>query len=569
MARPRFLAPFLLLLVAVGARTVRGQEAPADPLKALQLDYVAHKDEKLPRAFHFGSQGPGDVFSNHTSHTNRLIPVYTFGKRVDLGAYTGVNSPYRDAGKIRARYDEVPPFTLNPEAEYADQSDLARLQLQAASNGARQIFLVLFDGMDWVATRAAAMAAGGKVYSEGKGTGLNIQDFDGGGTARYGYVVTSSTHAEAKVDLDGQKVAYPENVLRGGYDARFGGLTPWAEGPLAHPAYFRGQSATKEEREAIRARGGVMHAYTDSAASAAEIATGVKTYNDSVNVGPNGQFLPTVFEYLQGRGWGVGVVTSVPFNHASPAAMYARNVHRDDYQDLARDMVGLRSIAVERGAHQMPGLDVVIGAGWGKAASESGLKDQGANAVPGNLYITDSDLAKIDVANGGKYVVATRQSGVPGAEGLMAGASKAAAAGERLFGFYGYAQSGHLPYRTADGRYDPTPGIKYPAEEYAEADLKENPTLADMTRAALEVLGSKKDRPFALFMEPGDVDWGLHDNNLDAAVGATLSGCEAVQVIFDWIEKNSSWDDAVVIVTADHGHYLVIDDPAALAGAAK
>ena len=39
--------------------------------------------------------------------------------------------------------------------------------------------------------------------------------------------------------------------------------------------------------------------------------------------------------------------------------------------------------------------------------------------------------------------------------------------------------------------------------------------------------------------------------------------------IVQWVEKHSNWDDSAVIVTADHGHYLVIDDPQALAGTAR
>ena len=55
-------------------------DAPADdPIRDLQNAYVANRAEKAPRAYHFGSQGPGDVFSNHAGHTNRLIPVE--GKR--------------------------------------------------------------------------------------------------------------------------------------------------------------------------------------------------------------------------------------------------------------------------------------------------------------------------------------------------------------------------------------------------------------------------------------------------------------------------------------------------------
>ena len=138
--------------------------------------------------------------------------------------------------------------------------------------------------------------------------------------------------------------------------------------------------------------------------------------------------------------------------------------------------------------------------------------------------------------------------------------------GHRLFGFFGTSVD-HLPYRTADGNYDPATGIRGTAESYSAADRDENPTLANMTRAALTVLSARKGEPFALFVEAGDVDFALHDNNLDNAIGAVYSGEEAVRVIIDWVEANSNWDESVLIVTADHGHYLVIDDPEALASA--
>jgi alkaline phosphatase len=62
------------------------------------------------------------------------------------------------------------------------------------------------------------------------------------------------------------------------------------------------------------------------------------------------------------------------------------------------------------------------------------------------------------------------------------------------------------------------------------------------------------------------VDFALHANNLDNAIGAVFSGEEAVRVVIRWVETNSNWDESVLIVSADHGHYLVIDDVKALAG---
>ena len=57
-------------------------------------------------------------------------------------------------------------------------------------------------------------------------------------------------------------------------------------------------------------------------------------------------------------------------------------------------------------------------------------------------------------------------------------------------------------------------------------------------------------------VESGDVDWANHDDNLDNSIGAVNSGDAAVKVITDWVEKNSNWNESLLIVTADHGHYF-------------
>ncbi len=556
-----------LALAIVSGGLARGQ----DPLKDLQTQAVARKAEKIPRAYHFGSQGAGDVFSNHTSHSNRLIPIYTFGRKIDLGSVTGANSIYRDASKLRALYGFVPERTVNPEADYADQSDLYRVQNDAVKKGIKHLFIVWFDGMDYEATRAAAIARTGKVYSAGKGSGLTFQDYTAEGSAQFGYYVTSPTHDKNTPDYDTQTVKIPPESAPGGYDPTIAGPNPWTPGPLKAPGYLKGQSGNKADKDGVAAVGGVIHAYTDSSTSAGEFATGAKAYNNGINVTDDGKFPPTVFNQLQAQGWKVGTVTSVAFDHASPAAMYAHNVHRDDYQDLARDMLGLTSIAQTNGrepAH--PGLDVVIGTGFGLTGKAVDMaRQQGKNAVEGNAHITDEDKARIDVKNGGKYVVVQTTANVNGSKALLEAADQAAKNGHRLFGFYGKTTFTHLPYRTADGGFDPSPGLNGKSEKYTREDLAETPSLVDLTQAALKVLASKPDQPFALFVEAGDVDFALHDNNLDNAVGAILSGDDAVKAVIAWVEKNSNWDDSALIVTADHGHYLVIDKPEAIAGTAK
>ena len=124
------------------------------------------------------------------------------------------------------------------------------------------------------------------------------------------------------------------------------GPNPWTLGPLGTqaPGYFKGQSANAADQAGVRAAGRVLHAYTDSSQSAAELVSGVKSYNGGLNVTDDSRLVPTLFHELQDQGWKVGTVTSVPFCHASPAGMYAQNVERDDYQDIARCMLGLPGV---------------------------------------------------------------------------------------------------------------------------------------------------------------------------------------------------------------------------------
>jgi alkaline phosphatase len=225
-----------------------------------------------------------------------------------------------------------------------------------------------------------------------------------------------------------------------------------------------------------------------------------------------------------------------------------------------------------RGARLRPGLDVVLGVGFGITSDAQVMVPQGRNWVPGNIYLADADRAAIDVQNGGRYVVVHTEPGTDGGQALLQAATEAARRSARLFGYFGRAGLDHLPFRTADGRYDPAPSIDRrgepaKAESYTPADRLEQPTLVQMTEAALTVLAARPEQPFALFIEAGDVDFALHANNLDNAVGAVYSGEEAVRAVIRWVESHSNWDESLLLVSSDHGHYLVLDDPQVLAGA--
>lgn len=577
MSMSRFASlPLRSAVALAGFGLLVGSAMAGDHLKNLQTEYATHPEKKVDRVYHWGSQGPGDVFSNHTSHSNRFVPVYVWGKKADLGSITGENSSYRDAEKLKKLYGFAPENTLNPEATYGDQSELRKVMEDAVKKGVKHLFVVWFDGFDWVPTQAATIVKTNKAFTEGKGAGLIFQDYEADGSAQYGFVVTSPTYDKAKVDVDAQSVEIPENSLKGGYDVQIAGPNPWTLGPLGPkaPGYLKGQSANDQDRKGVADVGRILHAYTDSSTSAAEMINGVKSYNNSVNVADDGRILPTLFNELQKRGWKVGTVTSVPFPHASPAAMYAHNVHRGDYQDIARCMLGLPGINQETGREDLhPGLDVVMGTGFGQESGAS--KSQGKNAVAGNQYLAPNDRATIDAKFGGKYVVVETDYNVDGAEAVKKAAAEAVEKNRRLFGFFGDKGMGHLPFRGANGKYQPAPdpgkgdGKPGKAETYTEEQLRSQPKLADMTDAALTVLTADPSKNFALFVEAGDVDYGLHANNLDAAVGAVFSGEDAIKRIIHWVETNSNWDDSMVLISSDHGHYLVLDDPQGLVDPSK
>jgi hypothetical protein len=93
--------------------------------------------------------------------------------------------------------------------------------------------------------------------------------------------------------------------------------------------------------------------------------------------------------------------------------MYAQEVHRDDYQNLAPEMLGSPGIIqVTQHAQCLPGLDVVIGTGFRIATNAKSLAALGHNGVHGNLFVTGADLTAIDTKNGRRYVVVQTQPGV-------------------------------------------------------------------------------------------------------------------------------------------------------------
>ncbi|MEM7201875.1 MAG: alkaline phosphatase [Planctomycetota bacterium] len=489
-----------------------------DPLRELQVAAIEQSQESVPRVFWFGDQGGASVYSTSTNHSNRLVPAVLYsgvdGLR-SLTARRGVDLQQRGSGGQPQRVDHL------------DQTQLHVMLGDAVTLGAKRIIVLLLDGCDWQTYAAASVAKSGTWDPEGYGTGLAWFDASFPGVARsMAPVITSPLRGPRRP---------------GGYDPARGGRFPWSTQDATYLRY--------DDPSRPRGDGPRPHAVADSAATATSIFSGVKTTNGRVNTLADGTAVEPLGRVLQRRGFAVATVTDVPFDHASPAAVYGSCKSRSEYAaTLGPQMLGLR---------EWPGPDVVLGYGF---------------AHPEQRYLSDADLEQVQSAQ--SFQVVTSQRDDDDRRRLADAAAAVAQArrrgfrlGAKLFGFFGTPALDHAPYRTADGRYDPTPGIARGGgvaapESYGELERDHLPRLVDLARAAMTVLDGVPEQPFLLSLEAGLVDWALHGNNVDHAIGEVLSAEEVFDAVTAWVSAHGWWHETVLLVTSDHGHLMYVDLPA-------
>ena len=90
---------------------------------------------------------------------------------------------------------------------------------------------------------------------------------------------------------------------------------------------------------------------TDSAGSGSSMATGEKTYKGVLSVDTLKKPLETIVDRFEKEGKSTGVISTVPFSNATPAAFVAHNENRQNYKNIAEEMI-LRSK-----------VDVIMGGG--------------------------------------------------------------------------------------------------------------------------------------------------------------------------------------------------------------
>lgn len=256
---------------------------------------------------------------------------------------------------------------------------------------------------------------------------------------------------------------------------------------------------------------------TDSAAAGTALGTGIKTNNGMLGFDPNANRLVTVGEQAKAMDKKVGLVTSVPFNHATPAGFIAHNASRNDYHGLATEMID-------------SGVDVLMGGGHPYYTDDNTTRS--AKFGPGS-WISQADFDRVS----GGQTPFTFIDAKSDFEALATSEDTP----EKVFGLAQVSET--LQYnRSGLAHNNVLPGTDRPNNV---------PSLATMTNGALNVLEEDPDG-FFLMVEAGAVDWAGHANQTTRVIEEQMDFNDSVEAVNAWVEEKSNWDETLVIVTADH-----------------
>lgn len=316
------------------------------------------------------------------------------------------------------------------------------------------------------------------------------------------------------------------------------GKNPYADFPVqvAMSTYSKGQSQGTEDdgitvynpdnwQDPFR----FGHGATDSAAAATAMSTGTKTWDSAVGLDQNKTAITHLYENFEVLGKSTGVITSVPFCHATPAGFSTHHDNRDEYLILADQMLKVST------------LDVVMGGGHpffddlGVAREKFKVKYISEETYNG---VVDGSLAVADANGDGAADPWTMISSKADFEALQTGETP-----DRLFGLaevYTTLQNYRLAY---------APIVEpYPASNPLVETV---PTLEVMAKGALNVLDNN-DEGFFLMIEGGAPDWAGHFGQTGSLIEEMEDFYNTVDAVINWVEKNSSWDETLLIVTGDH-----------------
>jgi alkaline phosphatase len=267
----------------------------------------------------------------------------------------------------------------------------------------------------------------------------------------------------------------------------------------------------------------------DSAGTGTAMMSGIKTkagivgVNENVNRGDcasiTGNTVASFNEMMDAMGKATGIVSTARITHATPASAYAKSVDRNYEAAVPEGCTTQTDIATQL-------ID----------AMEAGVIDVAMGGGRRNFHGTD-----IEGDEGGK---GRRAEG----ENLIARAT------DELGAHYAWNKETFAAAPT-DGSA-PVLGLFHGSHMQYEADRGDEPSLAEMTAAAIQILQAKGgDNGFFLQVEAGRVDHANHGGNLARVVRDQKAMADAI-AIADELTNDA---DTLLIVTADHEHALAFN----------
>lgn len=265
----------------------------------------------------------------------------------------------------------------------------------------------------------------------------------------------------------------------------------------------------------------------DSAPTAAAMNSGIKTKNgminilDTVNVGDCAAGAEagtrTFAEIVSEMGKSVGVISTARITHATPAAVYARTVSRDWEDNSALPEGCTQKDIADQLAEQMKAgvIDLALGGGRGHFLPEgvTDVEGKAGKRTDGRDLTEELRAIGAQVVYGEEDFAALAQGGNAPILGLF--------------------ESSHMKY---------------------EVDRTGEPSLAEMTEAAIKTLSSN-EQGFYLSIEGGRVDHANHDGNLYRTVSDGKAFADAIAKA---VEMTNA-EDTLIIVTADHEHAIAFN----------
>lgn len=265
---------------------------------------------------------------------------------------------------------------------------------------------------------------------------------------------------------------------------------------------------------------------TDSAAAATAMSTGIKTYNGMLGMDTSQVPQKTILEYLDEQGKATGVVTSVLLSEATPAAFLVHQPDRDQSEIISKEMIENSTAEVILACghpyfddQAKPAKDTTYKHVGGKNTWDKILEGKAGNNNERNKNLQPWTF------------VETKQQ----FQDLMTGETPARVLGiPQVLGTLQKHRAG------------PTD-----ADPFTVPFNTTVPSLSEMTLAAINVVDDDPDG-FFLMIEGGAIDWAGHANQISRLIEEEIDFNHAVKSAIDWVEKNSSWEETLIIVTADH-----------------